>query len=71
MNQTNKQTEDFSMKITKTMEQILNFADNFNSSKHADIHLLIFIQSFIQNISKSLFLNFNSSKFMFFYKIII
>ena len=64
MNQT-KQTEDFSMKITKTMEQILNFADNFNSSKH-DIHLLIVIQSFIQNISKSLFLNFNSSKFMFF-----
>ena len=53
---------DYSMHLANSMEKVLNFSEKRNLSKN-DITTLIVIQSFVQNITKSLFVNLGSSKF--------
>ena len=59
MNQIPQET-DYSMYLANTMEKVLDYTKSINSSNN-EIAALILIQSFLQNITKSLFVNLDSS----------
>ena len=58
------QETDYSVYLANKMQKVLDFTDSYNSSNNGDIPTLIVIQSFIQNITKSLSVNLDSSKFI-------